>query len=51
MARFDKPVLIQTAFMSGPAPESLELIGVHLDGANDTNLIWQSAEKRVLPND
>ncbi|MFM7307438.1 MAG: hypothetical protein ACKO2Q_05620, partial [Actinomycetota bacterium] len=51
LARFEKPVLIQTAFMSGPAPQSLELIGVHLDGVHDTNLIWQSADKRVVPND
>lgn len=51
LARFEKPVLIQTAFMSGPAPQSLELIGIHLDGVHDTNLIWQSADKRVVPND
>jgi len=51
LARFEKPVLIQTAFMSGPTPQSLELIGVHLDGVHDTNLIWQSADKRVVPND
>ena len=51
MERFDKPLLIQTAFMSGPAPQSLELIGIHLDGVQDTNLIWQSADKRIIPND
>jgi hypothetical protein len=51
MARFEKPVLIQTAFMSGAAPANLELIGVHLEGENDTNLIWQISSKRVVPND
>jgi len=51
MERFEKPLLIQTAFMSGPAPQSLELIGVHLDGVHDTNLIWQSVDKRIVPND
>ena len=51
IARFERPLLIQTAFMSGPAPSELELIGVHLDGVNDHNLIWQSATKRILPDD
>ncbi len=51
MSRFARPVLVQTAFMSGPAPGNLELIGVHLEGENDTNLIWQLATKRIVPND
>lgn len=51
MARFEKPVLVQSAFMTGPAPTNLELIGIHLEGENDTNLIWQLASKRVVPND
>jgi hypothetical protein len=49
--QFERPLLIQTAFMSGPAPSDLELIGVHYDGVHDHNLIWQSANKRILPND
>lgn len=48
--RFDSPILIQTIFMTGPAPSSLELIGVHTDGVNDHNLIWQSATKRIIPD-
>ena len=49
--RFDRPLLIQTLFMPGAAPNELELIGIHLDGVNDHNLIWQSSTKRILPND
>ena len=51
IARFERPLLIQTLFMPGAAPNELELIGIHLDGVNDHNLIWQSSTKRILPND
>ena len=51
LARFDRPLLIQTLFMSGPPPNDLELIGIHNEGIWDHNLIWQSSMKRIVPND
>ena len=51
LARFDRPLLIQTVFMTGPPPNELELIGVHLDGTQDQNLIWQWSAKRIIPDD
>ena len=51
MARFDKPLLVRTAFLPDPAPAEFELVGIHLDGVHDHNLIWQSGNKRVLPDD
>ena len=51
MARFDRPLLIQTAFMSGPAPSEIGLVGVHLDGVHDTNLIWQLNDRPIVADD
>jgi hypothetical protein len=51
MNKFDRPLLVQTIFLSGPAPNNLNLIGIHLDGVWDTNLIWQLETKPLVNTD
>ena len=51
MNKFERPLLVQTIFLSGPAPNNLNLIGIHLDGVWDTNLIWQLESKPLVNTD
>ena len=51
MARFEKPLLVQAAFLSGPAPASVQLIAQYGDGRHDSNLIWQLSSRPIVPDD
>lgn len=48
MNKFERPLLVQTIYMSGTAPNNLNLIGIHVDGIWDTNLIWQLETKPFI---
>jgi hypothetical protein len=50
MARFEKPLLVQAAFLTGPAPASVQLVAQYGEGRHDSNLIWQM-ESRPVVND
>jgi hypothetical protein len=49
--RFDRPLIIQTAFMTEPPPDGFELIGLHREGVHDHMNLWQYAPSPVVPND
>ena len=48
MARFEKPLLVQAAFLTGPAPASVQLVAQYGEGRHDSNLIWQLASRPVV---
>ena len=51
MARFEKPLLVQAAFLTGPAPASVQLLAQYGDGRHDSNLIWQLTSRPIVPDD
>ena len=51
MARFEKPLLVQAAFLTGPAPASVQLIAHHGEGRHDSNLLWQLSARPIVPDD
>ncbi|MFZ9706998.1 MAG: hypothetical protein ACO3CG_04060 [Ilumatobacteraceae bacterium] len=51
MARFEKPLLVQAASLTGPAPASVQLVAQFGDGRHDSNLIWQLASRPIVPDD
>ena len=49
--RFERPLIIQTAFMNEPPPDGFELIGSHREGVHDHINMWQYAPRAVVPSD
>ena len=49
--RFERPLIIQTAFMNEPPPDGFELIGLHREGVHDHINMWQYAPRAVVPSD
>jgi len=48
VARFEKPVLIQTAFLNEPPPPDMGVIGLHREGVHDHINIWQYTPRPVV---
>lgn len=51
MNQYERPLLVQTIFLPSPPPNNLNLIGIHLDGVWDSNLIWQLETKPLVDID
>jgi hypothetical protein len=48
VVRFEKPILIQTAFLNEPPPADMGVIGLHRDGVHDHINLWQYAPRAVV---
>ena len=48
VARFEKPILVQTAFLNEPPPPDMGIIGLHREGVHDHINIWQYIPRPVV---
>jgi hypothetical protein len=51
VVRFEKPILIQTAFLNEPPPADMGVIGLHREGVHDHINLWQYTPRPVVVDD